>query len=283
MATPIRDYAEKPYSSVVAITPDMADRWLKANATNRNLRKAQIDRYARDMLAGQWRITGEGVKFSADGKLLDGQHRLHAIIKSGCTVLMFVFRGIDPEAQSVMDSGAGRTASDNVYMQQGKENAVIVTSVARLAIRRDLGGEKWSYSPTNSEIYSWINAHPEVDIAAHIAARFRKNTDVTPGLIGFTAWLIGSSAGFAAAEEFWELASTRVGLYPSDPVNAMVNAFAEIRRKRTRVSETALVSGILRAYNARQSGKTMKLLRFTYSDRGATDQHKPVAIPDVIA
>lgn len=280
MTTQPRDYNEKPYAAIVYVTPDMARRWLLNNASNRRVKKHNVDRLARDMRAGQWKLTGEGIKFAPDGRLLDGQNRLTAVCVSGCTVPMFVFRGIDPDAQKVMDSGSARSAADNLIMS-GKRNTVLVASCARLALRRELGGDTWDYRPTNSEIYQWTEDHPEVEIAAHIAAKYRANTDVTPAMTAFTAWLIGSEAGFDAAEEFWRLAHEKVGLRVNDPIIAMANAFGDLRRQRKRMDDRSQVSAILRAYNARRAGRELKLLRFTSSDRGATGQLKPIAIPNV--
>lgn len=284
MASPLydanRDYTKKPYASIVAITPEIAARWLERNKSNRKLKEHKIAGYARDMKAGNWQFTGEAIKFSANGELLDGQNRLHAVIRSGCTVLIAVFRGIDPGAQSVMDSGASRSVSDNIHMQ-GHQNATVVASIARLAVRRENARDTWLYRPTNSEIQEWVSEHPEVQLAAKIACHARKNTDITPTIIGFTTLLIAEVAGFDRVEQFWNTAASRVGLYEHDPIIALTNAFGEVKRKRARVSEMAQVSAVLRAYNARQQGQPMKLVRFTYSDAGQNGQHKHVAIPAV--
>lgn len=68
------------------------------------------------MASGNWRYTGEGIKFGPDGTLLDGQTRLRAIVLSGVTITMPVWRGIDPDAQLVMDSGRPRSNSDALSM-----------------------------------------------------------------------------------------------------------------------------------------------------------------------
>ena len=47
-------------AGVQTVTPKMAIRWLEANQGNRNIRERVVTAYARDMLAGRWRLTGEG-------------------------------------------------------------------------------------------------------------------------------------------------------------------------------------------------------------------------------
>lgn len=64
----------------------MAETWLSRNSNNRNLRGQVIASYARDMKSGAWVLNGETVKIASNGQLLDGQHRLNAVVESGQTV-----------------------------------------------------------------------------------------------------------------------------------------------------------------------------------------------------
>jgi hypothetical protein len=99
-------------TDLLTITPEYARELLKANGANRSLRKQLVRTYANEMLAGRWRITGEAIQFGTDGRLLNGQHRLNAVVMADVPVTFLVIYGIDPDAQLVMDSGAKRTAGD---------------------------------------------------------------------------------------------------------------------------------------------------------------------------
>ena len=109
--------ASRPYVENVTITPQVAQMMLEHNTHNRNLTESRAQAYARDMASGNWRYTGEGIKFGPDGTLLDGQTRLRAIVLSGVTITMPVWRGIDPDAQLVMDSGRPRSNSDALSLR----------------------------------------------------------------------------------------------------------------------------------------------------------------------
>lgn len=81
----------------------MAEEWLStANVKNRKLRVRTVDAFAADMRRGKWHTTHQGIAFDEAGNLLDGQHRLAAIVKSGCTIEILVTTGI-PKS-----SGGGR-------------------------------------------------------------------------------------------------------------------------------------------------------------------------------
>ena len=68
---------------VVMVTPELAAEWLTHNTHNRGLKPIAIKRFAEDMTTGDWQWNGESIRFAADGTLLDGQNRLHAIVDSG--------------------------------------------------------------------------------------------------------------------------------------------------------------------------------------------------------
>lgn len=68
---------------VVLITPEVANRMLDRNTGNRSIRASVARRYAEEMKRGSWRETGDPIRVSVNGNLIDGQHRLHAITLSG--------------------------------------------------------------------------------------------------------------------------------------------------------------------------------------------------------
>ena len=91
------------------ITPDMARQYLMFNTENyRSLNKDRIVSYANDMKNGKWQFNGEGIKFDESGKLIDGQHRLHAIVRSGVPVQMLVIRGVE-NGINIYDVGSARS------------------------------------------------------------------------------------------------------------------------------------------------------------------------------
>lgn len=103
----------KLLSCVERITPETAVKWLAKNhAQNRPLRESRIRQYAADIVEGRWRVTHQGIAFDKDETLLDGQHRLHAIVRAGIPCDMMVTRGLTLETFALLDQGAHRTAGD---------------------------------------------------------------------------------------------------------------------------------------------------------------------------
>lgn len=83
------------HSSIVKVSPSLAKEWLQTNTNNRKLSRPSVLRYAGDMLSGAWKLNHQGIAFDEEGVLVDGQHRLHAVIESNMTVPMLATWGAD--------------------------------------------------------------------------------------------------------------------------------------------------------------------------------------------
>lgn len=263
----------RPIAKVIFVTPETAQRWLDRNPKNRNVRPLIVKKYARDMAAGNWHLTGDSVKFSPDGDLLDGQHRLEAIVASGATVPTFVVRGIHADAQRAMDTGRARTASDALRIR-GDQNTAPLAAAARVAlgIEADLP-DPGKYDATHAEIEAFVDENPRLREAASFAATLARRTDCPPALVAYSYFRM-AEIDRAAAGEFWAAAADKVGLNAGDPVIAMTNRFAEARRNRERLSKRAYLSVIFRAWNYRRAGKSLRLAKI-HSPSGGV-----VPIPD---
>lgn len=140
------------HTSVETITPDQAEKYLQLNTNNRHLRKLLVNQYAKDMTAGNWKLTHQGIAFNCDGTLLDGQHRLAAIVQSGATVEMLVARGIDSRSQLVMDDHAKRSAGDALSLSRGERITQSQVAIIRAAVELSQGRNKYQVRLTKQEL-----------------------------------------------------------------------------------------------------------------------------------
>ena len=85
--------------------------------------------YAADMKAGRWQLNGEAIKFDKNGHLLNGQHRLHAVVRADTTIQMLVISGLDPETRTTMDSGLVAKNWDWSEIPYGREVSSICASI----------------------------------------------------------------------------------------------------------------------------------------------------------
>lgn len=113
---------------VETITPVLAEEYLRRNTKNRQLRSNIVSYYASQMKNGQWMLNGEGIIFNDEGILVDGQHRLAAVMESGVNVEMLVVRNADKDSFTTIDSGVSRKIRDTFYVK-GIPNANVVSSI----------------------------------------------------------------------------------------------------------------------------------------------------------
>lgn len=112
------------------VDPHLATKWLEGNVHNRKVRDSVVARYAADMKAGRWRQTHQGIAFDEEGVLIDGQHRLFAIIEADTTVLLQVTYGLPMESQMVVDDGLGRTVVDVMRVANEEMSGLTVLHTA---------------------------------------------------------------------------------------------------------------------------------------------------------
>lgn len=94
------------------VTPKMAETWLKKNhASNRVIRWPTVEAIANDITNGNWKVTHQGICFDGNGNLIDGQHRLHAIVKSGKSVDILVAKNAESSITDPIDRHRTRTVA----------------------------------------------------------------------------------------------------------------------------------------------------------------------------
>lgn len=131
-------------TTVETVTPAQAIQWLGAdvNFDNRNLRPSHVAYLCKQMLDGEWKTTHQGIAFASDGRLLDGQHRLAAVVRSKIAVQMQVSRDVDPESFSVLDCGIKRTHYDRVLLVDDKQiNKTLCTALAYFVRQTKISGQ----------------------------------------------------------------------------------------------------------------------------------------------
>ena len=159
----------------VEVTPGMAATWLAmANRANRRKKMQHISRMARDIATGRWLQTADLIRFDWNGKLIDGQHRLEAIIRTGKNLTLLVVTELDPEVQKVLDANAIRSARDTLTFAGVEKYQNEIAAAARITsglIDRDDSTTITTtgistYDLTRSEVADWWAENPDVELLA---------------------------------------------------------------------------------------------------------------------
>lgn len=254
-------------SSVVeTITPAMARVYLGLNVKNRRKKDHRITRYARDIAAGNWKLTGEAIKFDRDGNLVDGQNRLYAVIEANAPAQFLVVRGLDPETMEVLDSGAPRSAADALTLHgygNGKDVAAVCHSHKMWAsggfIHAMTGTNAGAARMTNAEIIEYADAHPDLVGIAPQARKIATQLRFPSGPVAVVLHETIALAGEQAYSFFDRIAEMQGG-GAGDPVSTLLKrATAEANRGGRILPGTAMFL-LIRSWNAFITGE--RLVKF---------------------
>lgn len=256
-----------PTFVVVKVTPEIAKTWLKENHSNRNLNLKLVSDYARQILSGEWKLNGEAVKLASDGTLLDGQHRLSAIVMAGVAVEMLVISNLDPALQETMDAGRKRTTAD-AFAISGESNSAVLASIARRVWMWDRGGLRFpsSPSPSTAELRHTLEQYPSLRRSAEIASRtYLHFRPTVQAVTGTTHHLFNQIDEGLTAEFFAQLASG-AGLESGHPVLTLRNRITSDKMLHKKVPFHLGVALNIRAWNALREGRTLLKIQHTIEE-----------------
>jgi len=118
------------------ITPRKAKKILsKVNNGNRNISNYYVDSYAVDMKNHKWSLNNQLIAFDVDGNLVDGQHRLMAVIRSGVPITTYVMYGLDRNSViETIDKGRPRSIAHTLQMVDHMKYTSEITSACRTIV-----------------------------------------------------------------------------------------------------------------------------------------------------
>lgn len=186
-------------SKVVDVTPAMAVAWLEATSEligagkfrQRPMNTGTVDQYARAMRDGKWVLTHQGIALGTNGAVLDGQHRLEAVARSGVTVPMLVTvevelvgtrNGYKVMTMDAIDRGRLRNIGQQLQIGHGIANGSKIAAICRaiaVAFTWDAG---LKVSITDCLAIHALYERPLVELQA-IDHTWQKNSAVAAGLI----------------------------------------------------------------------------------------------------
>jgi len=259
---------------VTSVTPELAAEWLLANTHNRSLRQRVILAYAADMTSGHWQWNGESVKFAQDGTLLDGQHRLAAIVESGVTLPLLVVRGLPNETQDTVDGGTKRKFSD-VLKLRGEKSQNLLAAIIRRVTLWEMGIRKSGsspYAPTNAEMLQTLEKYPDLRDVAGWAHLVTMQCSIPGSVLGLCMWLF-AQIDTEDTSYFFERLRDGQALVKGDPIYELRRTAENTTTIRGQRSETFLLAITIKAWNAYRGGAQVGLL--TYRPGGAKPEKFP--------
>lgn len=246
------------------ITPSFAEEILETkNTMNRRIDLSHSHRLLGEILSGRWSLSPQPVIFATDGTLLDGQHRLRAIVNSDKPGDIMVVEGVDKSEFIRLDSVSKPRSNADVAYIKGISNPTEAANAAnalhQYTIDTWTGRGKAISSARNVEI---IKENPNLEnwvaITKAMIPKVRPIISRTPAAVGM--YLVSEAYPDIDSFPFLEGVVAGVMVAPGDPRYALREKLIS-ERMRLRggggLRAQKQLNWFIRAWNAWASGEQM--------------------------
>ncbi len=255
------------------ITPAVAADWIAKNTRNRPVRQSLVLKYAGDMKENRWRLNGSTVVMSSEGNIIDGQHRLLAIIQAGVNVEMFVASNVDEAAFATIDSGKARSLADVLHIL-GYTDSNALAALARGWEEFERSGKIQDSNRRHAlvgdasiqTLMTIAQEHAEVFHAAirgaHAARREFKGATASWAI----AWIKFGELSEEDRDFFFERLVDGQNLSDGQPIYALRRFFASATENHRILLPNMVFAILIKAWNRFRAREAMKVLIYTASE-----------------
>lgn len=255
---------------VVTVTPEMAESWLKRNKSNRPLNNTILKFLLSEIGNGNWKMSNDCISFDVNGILINGQHRLNAVVVSGKSLQFMVAVGMEPESFKIMDTGKGRNGSD-VLSIMGYKNYALLAATATFVFRYNSvtasqaaqhGG---SVRLSNTDLLEYVQSNEDMPgIVADGLSIFNSSDKLlTASWVCSMYYLIAQRANIEKARDFINRLCCGNNLSMNSPIRLLRKRLTKDKMdKYNTMNKTVKLALVIKAWNYFISGTEVKVLRF---------------------
>lgn len=266
-----------PQTEIITITPQMAQQWLEfSNFDNRRIEERAVDKIARDIKAGKWVFDGNPIRFDKNDNVIDGQHRLRAIIRAGKSIEALIIRNIEDKAKNTIDTGRSRSTADILHFN-GQINTAALSSVGRLVVgweeyqgnMSEWSGKGGKKQLSTQELLEAIRMRPRIINATQMAVSLRNTQRLLGISVTGLCYYIFSKIDNITCDNFFQQLEKGTNIPAGSAILALRNVFivGDSRLKivqgggsrRWAAYKTALA---IKAWNAYRKNKPILILRY---------------------
>lgn len=247
------------------ITPAIAKAMLEKNVSNRRVRPGKVNQYAYEMANGLWKEdTYEFIKISTEGNLIDGQHRLAAIIKCGLAMSMPVAYNVPKDVYLVLDTGLNRNTGD-IFKISGIKNSSSIPSVIKTSLKfTNQTLSRGAKDLTNSETVEIYEQNPDFwQTVFHLSSVWYNSfAKILPiSVIGgfYSSTYFKNSID---AKKFMDQLCTGRDIQ-NETINLLRNTLMKDKMSSKKMSRDFIMILILKTWNAYRTQTNLKLLKWS--------------------
>ena len=266
--------------SFEVIDQQQAEEFLAKNVTERGLIKTQVDGLARDIAAGRWMLNAQPICFSRSGRLVNGQHRLMAVVAARGKIEVPVIRGLPEEAYATYDIQAKRPPP--VEDPQGSfGDQALAAAMANLLWRQERRSPATrSKKATTAEIRQILTEFPRLLELRGFGRRMVAYGRAS--VMGYGAFVI-EREGPAQAGVFLKALDTGADLPGGHPILTLRGQMQRLRRERASQEEqlAALLNGWQRYKTHAATNECAQPVLVPRAEVGGGDRARAPTLPFV--
>lgn len=190
------------------ITPEVAQELKHNMRNNRKISEGTVIAYMNDIKNGQWDTsTSNAIAIDEDGKMIDGQHRCEAIIRTGAAMPMWICRNVS--RNGIYDNNRKRSTSDQIQITCPELENIYKNTRYISIVRAILVGNRDRRTVTPREVIRFTKKHKK-DLDGfffNISQQSVKKISIAVVHLGmFTAYMSGVS--MENLSEFYDILCT---------------------------------------------------------------------------
>lgn len=251
-------------TEVLLINPKKAAEMLRGNHRNRNISHIHVSRLAKAMAADEWKLNGDAIRFNGTD-LIDGQHRLNAIIKSGKSIKTLVITELECDVFDSIDVGKLRSAA-NTLQAQGEKNTKLLGAALR-NVRNVLSNRVVNNDGiTNVEIIRGLEQHPDLRRSVERIHSLKIVKSLIPGGWAAALHYLFNLKDEAMAELFFDALETGSISAASDPVHVLRQRLLLNNGSASKLLGNHIAALVVKSWNAVLKNEKIKILRWSNTE-----------------
>lgn len=241
--------------------------------TNRPIDWDLVKVYRDDMLRGDWKRSHQGLGFDVDMNLVDGQHRLLAVIEAdkmqpGTTFTTEVTYDLERDVFAVVDVGKKRTTSDILALHNLPNRIALAAALKLVYMYERIPYGMWSKTKVTPQQTLRLLGEYGLDLrdAVRRAASFTKL--MIPSSVGAGVYLARKAMPGVDMDDFLYGLRTGADLSDGDPRLALRGFMDRLRAQRRRSSNNIEQLGLfIKTWNAYVEGRPVYQIRLRANEQ----------------
>lgn len=253
--------------SVELINKERALELLNTMPTNRNVKKANLNKLISVLQNNEWDAeNGEVIKINKEGQLIDGQHRLMAVVKTNKAVNMAIMYGCGSNAMKTIDTGATRSINDVLKLNNVKSYVKVPfviqsESVINKGKTIRYTNQETKYKTPLSVLDVYLSNKMIIDETTTQATRFYANLKLLSPSQVVAYYNIFKKIDEESANEFFEQLSS-FNITNTQIMLLKQKLIADKTTTLRKLSSTEKEAMLIKTWNAFMQGSEKKILRW---------------------